>query len=193
MGVLVATVFIIVSLLLIVVVLLQKGKGGGLSGAFGGMGASAFGTRTGDVFTWITIGLAALFLLAAVVASLTFQQDMIALGKPTFVPDSRAIAKTTWITIQAASDADVFYTLDGTDPTRESIKYSGATIPIKPGTIVKAIAHLRGWKPSDIAVASYPLGEADADTTLPDETVDGEVTPAPEMTPAPTPAATPDE
>jgi len=56
----------IVSLLLILVVLLQRGRGGGLAGAFGGMGGqSAFGTKAGDVFTRITIGLVTVWVLLA--------------------------------------------------------------------------------------------------------------------------------
>src|SRR5690606_8099880 len=44
---------------LMIVILLQRGRGGGLAGAFGGLGGqSAFGTKAGDVFTKITIGLA---------------------------------------------------------------------------------------------------------------------------------------
>lgn len=49
----------LLSLFLILVVLLQRGRGGGLAGALGGAGgASAFGTKTGDVFTKITIYVA---------------------------------------------------------------------------------------------------------------------------------------
>ena len=62
------TLFLISCILLICVVLVQKGRGGGLSSAFGGaMGSSPFGTKTGDVFTWITVVLAGIFLLAALV------------------------------------------------------------------------------------------------------------------------------
>lgn len=47
------------SLLLICLVLIQRGKGGGLAGAFGGTGgSSAFGTKAGDVFTKVTIYVA---------------------------------------------------------------------------------------------------------------------------------------
>ena len=47
------------ALFLIVLVLIQRGKGGGLAGAFGGLGGqSAFGTKAGDLFTKITIGVA---------------------------------------------------------------------------------------------------------------------------------------
>lgn len=46
----------LVSLFLILLVLVQRGKGGGLTGALGGMGGqSAFGTKAGDAFTKITI------------------------------------------------------------------------------------------------------------------------------------------
>lgn len=66
-----ATVFVVICLLLIFVVLIQKGRGGGLSGAFGGAGGhTAFGAKTGDVFTWITVGLATLFIIMG--AGLTF-------------------------------------------------------------------------------------------------------------------------
>ncbi|MCA8989120.1 MAG: preprotein translocase subunit SecG [Planctomycetaceae bacterium] len=54
------------SFLLIVIVLLQRGRGGGLAGALGGAGGqSAFGTKAGDVFTKITVGLALVWVLAA--------------------------------------------------------------------------------------------------------------------------------
>jgi preprotein translocase subunit SecG len=70
---LVATLFVLVCALLILVILLQKGRGGGLSGAFGGVGGhSAFGAKTGDVFTWITVGLTALFIFMAVLGNWTF-------------------------------------------------------------------------------------------------------------------------
>jgi preprotein translocase subunit SecG len=53
---------------LIVLVLVQRGKGGGLAGAFGGMGGqSAFGTKAGDLFTKITIGVAAFWIALCIV------------------------------------------------------------------------------------------------------------------------------
>jgi preprotein translocase subunit SecG len=54
----------IVSLFLILLILIQKGKGGGLAGAFGGAGgSSAFGSRAGDTFTRITIYVAIVWLV----------------------------------------------------------------------------------------------------------------------------------
>ena len=56
----------VVGLLLMVVILLQRGRGGGLAGAFGGAGGqSAFGTRAGDVFTKITAIMAILWVFLA--------------------------------------------------------------------------------------------------------------------------------
>jgi preprotein translocase subunit SecG len=52
-------VLFLTAVFLIVLVLIQRGKGGGLAGALGGMGGqSAFGTKAGDLFTRITIGVA---------------------------------------------------------------------------------------------------------------------------------------
>jgi len=47
---------VLTSLFMIGLVLIQRGKGGGLAGAFGAAGgSSAFGTKSGDVFTRVTI------------------------------------------------------------------------------------------------------------------------------------------
>jgi preprotein translocase subunit SecG len=46
---------ILTGLFLIGVVLIQRGKGGGLAGAFGGVGGSSpFGSKAGDAFTKFT-------------------------------------------------------------------------------------------------------------------------------------------
>ncbi|MBX9625256.1 MAG: preprotein translocase subunit SecG [Gemmataceae bacterium] len=53
-----------VGLLLILLVLIQRGKGGGLAGAFGGAGGSSpFGSRAADAFVKITLYLAAFWVL----------------------------------------------------------------------------------------------------------------------------------
>lgn len=59
----------LLAVFLIVLILIQRGKGGGLAGAFGGMGGqSAFGTKAGDLFTRITIGVAAVWILLCIVS-----------------------------------------------------------------------------------------------------------------------------
>ena len=61
-------VLMLTALFLIVLVLIQRGKGGGLAGAFGGMGGqSAFGTKAGDLFTRITIGVASFWIILCLV------------------------------------------------------------------------------------------------------------------------------
>ncbi|MBN2294346.1 MAG: preprotein translocase subunit SecG [Pirellulales bacterium] len=78
------TIFLILlflsALFLILLVLVQRGKGGGLAGAFGGMGGqSAFGTKAGDLFTKVTIGVAFFWIvlcLAAVAATKPGQSRM---------------------------------------------------------------------------------------------------------------------
>ena len=54
----------LVSLFLILLVLVQRGRGGGLTGALGGMGGqSAFGAKAGDVFTRVTMVTAGVWIL----------------------------------------------------------------------------------------------------------------------------------
>jgi preprotein translocase subunit SecG len=55
---------LLTSVFLILLVLIQRGRGGGLAGAFGGLGGqSAFGTKAGDLFTRITIGVATFWII----------------------------------------------------------------------------------------------------------------------------------
>ena len=55
---------------LILLVLVQRGRGGGLAGALGGMGgSSAFGAKAGDMFTKITIGAASVWIVLCIVAA----------------------------------------------------------------------------------------------------------------------------
>lgn len=57
------------SIFLILMVLVQRGRGGGLTGALGGMGGqSAFGAKAGDTFTYITVGVAGLWILLGIIS-----------------------------------------------------------------------------------------------------------------------------
>jgi preprotein translocase subunit SecG len=79
---LVTFVFCLICVLLILLILIQKGRGGGLSGAFGGVGSySPFGTKTGDALTWATVILTGMFLLMAVLSNYVYKpQKMVGLG-----------------------------------------------------------------------------------------------------------------
>lgn len=63
-----AVLFILCAVVLILVILIQKGKGGGLSAAFGGgMASGILGADTKKPMTWFTISLVATFLLLGIV------------------------------------------------------------------------------------------------------------------------------
>ena len=61
-------VVIVLGLLLMLIVLIQRGKGGGLAGAFGGAGGSSpFGSRAADQFVKITLWLAGVWVLVIMI------------------------------------------------------------------------------------------------------------------------------
>jgi preprotein translocase subunit SecG len=73
----------ITSLFLICLVLIQRGKGGGLAGAFGGAGgSSAFGTKAGDVFTRVTMITAAIWIAQAMLLVVISNNRTSAYSKP---------------------------------------------------------------------------------------------------------------
>ena len=70
-GVLLGWLMAFLSLFLIMLILIQRGKGGGLTGALGGPGGqSAFGSKAGDTFTVITVVVASLWGLACIITML---------------------------------------------------------------------------------------------------------------------------
>jgi preprotein translocase subunit SecG len=82
-------VFLLVSVVLILTVLIQRPMGGGLSGAFGsgaGSGQSAFGAKTGDVLTIVTIVVFSIWLLGAIGLNFATRPPE-ATVQPQIVPD----------------------------------------------------------------------------------------------------------
>jgi preprotein translocase subunit SecG len=79
------TIIVMLCLCLVAIILIQRGKGGGLAGAFGGAGgSSAFGTKAGDVFTRLTVGIAiAWILLSMLMVVLTNRHNESAWGSDT--------------------------------------------------------------------------------------------------------------
>jgi len=72
------TLVLIVGVFLVLLVLIQRGKGGGLAGAFGGVGGSSpFGSRAGDMFMYVTILVAAawIFLIMFEVRAVQFDRE----------------------------------------------------------------------------------------------------------------------
>ncbi|MBP7051708.1 MAG: preprotein translocase subunit SecG [Phycisphaerae bacterium] len=98
----VAVLFVLVSIVLVLVILVQKGRGGGLSGAFGGgMASGLLGSKTGDFLTWLTIGLVVVWLGMAVLMAKFFrpsvseEYDAKAPGSAASAPASGQPAGTT--------------------------------------------------------------------------------------------------
>ena len=68
-GVVLGMLMAFLSLFLIMLILVQRGRGGGLSGALGGPGGqSAFGSKAGDTFTVITVSVAGVWILVCAFA-----------------------------------------------------------------------------------------------------------------------------
>lgn len=83
----VAVLFVVCCVALILIILIQKGRGGGLSAAFGGaMASGILGSKTGDFLTWVTIVLVGVFLTLAVLMGKFY--------KPTPVGDYDVSSKT---------------------------------------------------------------------------------------------------
>lgn len=96
-GVLLGWLMAFLSLFLIMLILIQRGKGGGLTGALGGPGGqSAFGSKAGDTFTAITIVVASLWGFTCVIT-------MLVLGDG----GSSAANATQPEAVQAAPDEDI--------------------------------------------------------------------------------------
>jgi len=154
-----AVLFIIVCALLILIVLLQKGRGGGLGAAFSGAGSSAFGTRTGDVFTWITIVLTVLFLVLAIGTTLVFRPPAGVVSQPILKPRPPGrLGEENKVEISCPTQgAAIYYTTDGTEPVPgvNAIPYEGQKIPVHPGQTLKAIATRADWKNSRVRPGLY--------------------------------------
>jgi preprotein translocase subunit SecG len=87
----ISTIFILISLFLVLVVLLQRGRGGGLSGAFGMGGGStaAFGTKTGDMLTVVTVVSFVSFMGLAIALNFLMR------GTPTLTPSTQQATTQT--------------------------------------------------------------------------------------------------
>ena len=67
---------ILLGLILMLIVLIQRGKGGGLAGAFGGAGGSSpFGSRSADQFVRFTLWIAGVWVLVIMIHVKVVQYD----------------------------------------------------------------------------------------------------------------------
>ncbi len=88
------------------------------------------------------------------------------LPMPVFTPVSGATPPTNVTIFCAATNAAIYYTLDGSVPTTSSMLYTGA-IPVVAASTVLAKVFAIGWTPSQCAVAYYapPAAPAKAQVT----------------------------
>ena len=101
--------FVIVSVAMILIILIQRPQGGGLSGAFGagaGSGQTAFGTKTGDVLTIVTVGIFVTFVVLAVILNFATRPPQQRDGETEAGPAAPAAQVETPADPDADPDAD---------------------------------------------------------------------------------------
>lgn len=111
-----------VAIFLILLILVQRGRGGGLAGALGGMGGhSALGTKAGDLFTRITAWTALVWIVACALAIVVIAPK--SPTKPPIAADGRAAPDLGGFdsVSDEKQDAD---TSDETDTEKKSSKES---------------------------------------------------------------------
>jgi preprotein translocase subunit SecG len=167
---------VICSLFLICLVLIQRGRGGGLAGAFGGMGgSSAFGTKAGDVFTWTTIVTAVIwFMIAMRLVMLSNTQ-----GPSNIFGD------------RPGASREVPLTTDGSAASKAvNDAIEKAKAGILPAPAVPAPADTTGLPPA-LEDETKPAASAPAPAPTSTPVVTPEPAPATPSAPAPEPAKTP--
>jgi len=119
----------LLSVFLTLLILVQRGRGGGLTGALGGMGGqSAFGAKAGDLFTKITIVTAMIWILLGMGALKVLHKPRFGSGVTTSpTPPANAPADPTK---PGTSTTDPTNTSSGTGITPEnSPPKKGTTTP----------------------------------------------------------------
>src|SRR5882757_1263140 len=112
MGYFLLSLLMLCGMFLMGVILIQRGRGGGLAGAFGGLGGqSAFGTKADDVFTVITVVTAVIWVILACVAGQVLRNEA--------APSSYYKTGSSGV-----SDVDVFPGDKGADKKKDSGKPS---------------------------------------------------------------------
>ncbi|URZ18649.1 FN3 associated domain-containing protein [Clostridium felsineum] len=95
--------------------------------------------------------------------------------EPTVNVPAGEIFKNTVIDFSAPSGYSIYYTIDGTTPTKDSISYNNSGIEIYDDIIIKAIAVKDGEEASDVLVLNYTVKKAASPVSdTPEGTVDKE-------------------
>lgn len=115
-------------------------------------------TWTGSA-TAFTITYAANFRITEMTIT-TGSSSMETVEMPTFDPESGAtFSDQIAVAINGPEGADIYYTLDGSNPTADSNKYEGVKIVFTNTTTIKAFATKEGMNPSAVASATYTKDE----------------------------------
>lgn len=125
----VAVLFVISCIALILIILVQKGRGGGLSGAFGGaMASGILGSKTGDFLTWVTIVLTGIFLILAVIMAKFYRHGVSDYGMERPAQQQVPTTQQTGPSGDAAEQAEI--TGDSNDvDALESAQPEGPPVP----------------------------------------------------------------
>lgn len=119
--------FLIISIVMILLVLIQRPQGGGLSGAFGasgggGAGQTAFGTKTGDVLTYATIGIFLCFLTFAIILNFATRPQTQSIEEPVLnAPIQESSSSNDAATTNTEADDADAVDLSGTPDALEDI------------------------------------------------------------------------
>lgn len=90
---------------------------------------------------------------------ITYAEAEGAIAKPTFAPAATDFVGSTMVTLAAGEGLDIYYTLDGTEPTTASTKYA-EPFALSATTTVKAIAYnATTSKASEVAEKTYTKHE----------------------------------
>jgi preprotein translocase subunit SecG len=152
------------ALFLIALVLIQRGRGGGLAGAFGGAGGqSAFGTKAGDVFTRITVVVAACWILLCILAI-----NLLGRRESLFNPTLGAAAGQAVPAQSTLPPADGSVTpapgeAAPTQPATPASAPAASNAPAAAATAAPAAAATAAPAPAEVAPAAAPTAESPAD------------------------------
>ncbi len=167
----------LVSLFLILLILVQRGRGGGLTGALGGPGGqSAFGTKAGDLFTritsftalgWIALCAFSMWLLgthppsvaidpppavsASPGANVDTSSDFIDLGGLSGVPGASEPAADTTVGAEAPGDQDAVPTDDAAVDSPVELAPAGNVPDTTPAPVEQPSDSGEAGAPSDAA------------------------------------------
>lgn len=113
------------------------------------------GSSSGEiVFSYTQTSSKAIYIKSITVTYKTNSSEPSVLSSPKFTPAGCEFSDYQEVEITAENGAVIYYTLDGSVPTKESEEYDGAII-LTETTTVKAFAVKDGYKDSEVVEATY--------------------------------------